>query len=149
MTGVQHVHADEARQPFVHRIDGDGGGLQSIDLFDRSDVRIFREAAQGRAVGVFLVFQNAAGLGDKWFDRLGGFLRCVIRAVCASAASRRGLRVGVVDVFAQTIAAEDDDEAMFLHRFDEDFHAGNADRLEFLADFDAAFVARHGRLGDR
>ena len=35
------------------------------------------------------------------------------------------LRIGVVHVAAEALAAEDDDEAMLLHRLDEDFDAGD------------------------
>ena len=42
------------------------------------------------------------------------------------------LRIGVVDVAVQAGAAEDDDEAMLLHRLDEDFDAGDL----YVAQFD-------------
>ena len=53
-----------------------------------------------------------------------------------------GLRVGVVDLVAQVVAAEDDDEAMLAHRLDEDLDAGDLDRLQLLAHGDAAFGGR-------
>ena len=67
------------------------------------------------------------------------------------------LRVGVGDVSAESFAAEDDDETVFFDRFDEDFDAGNRNRLEELNDFDALFgrnaaraaVGNIARLVDR
>src|SRR5205085_709915 len=44
------------------------------------------------------------------------------------------LRVGVVDAAAEAFAAEDDDEAVFLHVADKDFDAGNLDLIELLAE---------------
>ncbi len=52
------------------------------------------------------------------------------------------LRIGVVDRVAEVVAAEDDDEAMLAHRFDEHFEPGNCDVLQQLAHGDAAFGRR-------
>ena len=45
------------------------------------------------------------------------------------------LGVGVVDVAAESIAANHDDEAIFLDVADEDFDAGDCDGVEFFAEF--------------
>src|SRR5262249_48953850 len=42
----------------------------------------------------------------------------------------------------ESLAAEDDDEAMSPHRLDENFHAGNRDRRQLLRHRDTAFGGR-------
>ena len=73
---TDNVHADEAGKAFVHRIDGDGGGLQSVDFFVGGKLGFFGEAAKGEAVGFFLVGQDfrAWAMNSAW--RLRRFFRC-------------------------------------------------------------------------
>ena len=83
------VHADEAGQAFVHRIDGDGGGLQAVDFFVARQLRLAGEAAERQAVGLLLAGEQFAGLGDELLGDLGRFLAVRVGGDRDRAAARR------------------------------------------------------------
>ena len=58
------------------------------------------------------------------------------------------LRVGVIHMIAQSLAAENNDEAMLLDRFDKHLHAGNLDLPNLLDHCLAALGCRPARPGD-
>ena len=121
------VHADESGEAFVHRVDGDRGGAQAVDFFVARQLRLAGEAAEREAVGFRLAGEQLARLADEFFGDFGGLLAVGIACDRIERRHAGDLRVGVVHVAAQALAAEHDDEAMFLHRFDEDFDAGDLD----------------------
>src|SRR5262249_40934723 len=113
----------------------------AIDVLHGGDLRIASEAAQGDHVGRGVVLEDLARLDDESVDRLGGVLRRVILADGMQRGDVEGLRVSVIDVIAEVVAAEDDDEAVLPHRLDKDLDAGDLDGLHLLAHGDAAFGA--------
>src|SRR5262249_11308310 len=76
------------------------------------------------------------------------------RFIFADGQERRGadlLRIGVVDLVAEVVAAENDDEAVLAHGFDEHFDAGDLDRGQLVAHGDAALGggAAGAAIGDQ
>ena len=54
------LHADELGEAFVHRIDGDRGGLESVTVLKERNFRLVRDAAKQEAIGRFAVFQSGS-----------------------------------------------------------------------------------------
>ena len=52
---AEHVHAEQARDPPVHRVDGDGRGAQPVALGERREVAVRVEPAEQDVVGPRLV----------------------------------------------------------------------------------------------
>ena len=71
-----------------------------------------------------------------------GLLRRRVGALGRQRREADALRVGVVHGVAEAVAADDHDEAMFAHRLDEQFHAGDFDLLQEPAHGDAALGGR-------
>ena len=86
LPGSRIVHADQPGQAPVHRVDGDGGGAQAVDLLHRGRRRLPREAAQRDHVGRLVVLEDLGRLGDELADQPRGRLGS---GFCAFGASGR------------------------------------------------------------
>ena len=89
------------------------------------------------------------GLGDELLGDLG---RLLAGRVVGHGVQRRHaglLRIGVGHVAAQPLAAEDDAEAVFLDRLDEDLDAGDLDLAELDRQRGAFLAWGCGRRGGR
>ena len=69
--------------------------------------------------------EKLAGLRDELAGDLGGLLAVGVGGDGIERRHAGLLRIGVVHVAAEARAAEDDHEAMLLHRLDEHLDAGN------------------------
>jgi hypothetical protein len=127
---AEDVHADELGEALVHRVDGDRGGAEAVDLFVAGNARLAGDAAEGAAVGLFLGLEEFLRLANEFLEDLRGRFALGVAGDGVERRHARDLRVGVVNEVAELAlvgagAAEDHDEAVFLHRFDEDLHVGD------------------------
>ena len=136
---ADELHADEGRESFVHRVDGDRGGVETVEFLIGRQNRLGREPAHSEAVRFRLSLEDLNRLVKEFFRDLR---RLLGSGVFRGGIERRGagaLRVGVRNVAAESFASEDDDETVLFNRFDEDFDAGDRNRLQELNDFGAFF----------
>ena len=143
------VHADQPGEPFVHRDRRRSRRPSGRTLLRSSAASACRRsrAASGRWPSADRPESCGPGRRTRWppaavfsLPRLGDRIE------------RRhagGLRIGVVHVAAQARAAKHDDEAMLLHRLDEDFDAGNLHRVQLARPAVRFLRWRCGRRGDR
>ena len=92
------VHADEPREAFVHRVDGDRGGPQAVDFFVARQLRLAGEAAEREAVGFRLAGEQLAGLAMNSRATSAVFLLSAIGGDRLERRDAGALRVGVVHV---------------------------------------------------
>ena len=136
-------HADELGEALIHRIHGDADGLQLVAVFKERDLRLVGDTAHQEAVGWALLGEHREGGLVEFSDELGGLL-LLGRFRIARLGGRDGqtfaVRVGIRQRAFQALAAEDDNEAVLLAGFDDDF--GVADFLHLLGEERAEFFAR-------
>jgi len=128
----QQIHSDQTCQPLVHRIDGDGGGFQSVGFPIGRKVRPFRESAHGQPIGFGVLTDDFSRLGDELARDFGCLLAGFIVGLRVEWRHTDLLGIGVCHVGSQTRCPEYDDKTVFFHRFDEHFHTRDTDGLELL-----------------
>ncbi len=131
-----HVHAHETRHTLVHGIDRHARRLQPVGFRETRQLGIRRKAAQRQRIGRAFILQNLARPGDPLIEQLGRMLR--IRRLRHGRQRRRFLLwIGIGNVPGQSLTAQNHAEAIILHRFDKDLHAGQRNRAELLHQFHA------------
>ncbi len=148
-------HADELGEAFIHRIDGETGGLEEVTILEQGNVRLMGDAAHEKAVGGFLGGNDGEGLFVKFGDEFGSFFLAGGIGVGRSGSGNGeafAIGVGVGEWAFKAFAAENDDEAMAFAGFDNDFGVANfsdflgEEGAEVFGDF--GFDAAGATVGD-
>ena len=116
---ADRVHAHQAADAPVHRVDGDGRGPQAVALLDGGQLAVGVEAPQQDGVGLGLLGEDGAGPGGRARRsprRCGWPTR--VWAMGCSGAHAGHLGVGVVDVGVE-VGAPQHDEHPVLGLVDE------------------------------
>src|SRR5262249_248716 len=100
------VHADEPREAFVHRVDGNRRGTEAVDFFVARQVGLAGDAAESEPVGFWLPFENGARLLDEFGGDLGRLFAVFVGRLGGKRRHAGALRVGVVHVATEAFAAE-------------------------------------------
>ena len=124
---------DEAGEPAVHRIRRDGGGAQPERLGEEGQARLLVEAAQQEHVGGRRVAQQRARGLHEGVHECGGLVRLGREGPDGQGRDAELLRIRLGEPAGEVAAAEDEDEAVLLHRLDEELDAVEADRAQPLA----------------
>ena len=128
---AHQFHADQLGQALVHRIDGDGGGLQPVDVFIARQGGGIGETAHRQPVGLRLALEQLLGLHDELPGDLGRLLAAGVVGLGIQRRHAGLLRIGVGHVAAQALAAKDDAETVLLDRLDKDLDAGDFHFAQF------------------
>src|ERR1039458_7457672 len=138
------LHADELGEAFIHRVDGNRRGLESVTVFEKWDLWLVRDAAKQEAISRLAVLQQRQGLFEECRDDLRHFrgLRGFVLRLDDGNGQTFAMWVAVIEWAFESLAAEHHDEAVAFACFDD--YLDVADFLDLAGEQRALRLANLG-----
>ena len=125
---AEHVHAEQARDAAVHRVDRDRSRLQPVARREARELTVGVEPAEEDDVRARLVGERGAHVAVELGDEVGGVLGVAVERLGGERRHAGALRVGVGEAGVEPLAAQHDEQSVFALVPEEHLDPGDAHR---------------------